>query len=289
MTTTVTTDMFAQIKSALTKAPEQNSKYREILKCEVGNVYTVRILPNVEEPAKTFFHYYTHAWESFSTGQFMSMVSPTTWGGKDPIAETRYSLYKHGNKDEKAKASKVIRRENWLANIYVVNDPANPDNNGQVKLLRFGKQLHKIITDAIEGDDADEFGARIFDMTENGCNFKIKVERQGDFPTYVSSRFASPTKIKGMDEDRMGELLGESHDLESVFPVKSYDELQVVLNEHFHCKQPTVDAAWAPEGGTESDVNENSAGGGTQAKKTEDDVDPLDDDKVKELLAGLGD
>ena len=283
--TTVTNDMFAQIKGALSKEPEQNNRYRDILKCEVGNVYTVRILPNIEDPKNTFFHYYTHAWESFSTGQFMSHVSPQTWGEKDPIAETRYSLYKHGTEEEKAKASKVIRRENWLANIYVVNDPKNPDNNGQVKLLRFGKQLHKIITEAIDGEDADEIGVRIFDLSENGCNLKIKVERQGDFPTYVSSRFASPTKIKGMDDDMVKEVLEGTSDLETVFPVKSYDELKKILDEHFHCKSSSVDDAWAPkETATESEPEPKD-----KKAPAGDDVDPLDDDKVKELLEGLGD
>jgi hypothetical protein len=279
--TTVTNDMFAQIKSALTKEPEQNNRYRDILKCEVGNVYTVRILPNLEDPKDTFFHYYTHAWESFSTGQFMSHVSPQTWGDKDPIAETRYTLYKHGTEEEKAKASKVIRRENWLANIYVINDPKNPDNNGKVKLLRFGKQLHKIITEAIDGEDADEFGARIFDLSENGCSLKIKVERQGDYPTYVSSRFSSPTKIKGMDDDRTEEILGSKIALDTVFPVKTYDELKKVLDEHFHCKVPTVDDGWKPEETTSTQEDKPDT--------TKSGDDPLDDDKVKELLEGLGD
>ena len=35
---------------------------------------------------------------------------------------------------------------------------SNPDNNGKVKILRYGKQLQKIITEAIEGEDAEEFG-----------------------------------------------------------------------------------------------------------------------------------
>ena len=181
MSATYTNSMFDEIKTALAKTNNQgNTKYRDILKLEVGNIYTVRLVPNIEDPSKTFFRYFSHAWESFSTGQYLSNVSPQTWGEKDPISEAKYSLLKHGSDEEKEKAAKIMRRENWLANVFVVNDPTNPDNNGKVKLLRFGKQIHKIIMEAIEGDDSDEFGAKIFDMSPNGCSFKIKVERQGD-------------------------------------------------------------------------------------------------------------
>ena len=278
-TSTISNDMFAQIRGALSQNTGGNSKFREILKLEVGNVYTVRIVPNVSDPAKTFFHYYTYAWNSFATGQFTSNISPQTWGERDPIAEARYSLSKHGTDEEKDKASKVMRRENWLANVYVVSDPTNKDNEGKVKLLRFGKQIYKIIMDAVEGDDVDEFGVKIFDLSPKGCSLKIKVERQGDYPTYVSSRFASPSKL-GLDEEGLEGVLGMAHDLESVFPVKSYDELKKVLDEHFYCKTSSdeVDESWKPE-----PVQEDT-------KKSEtnlDDVDPLDDDKVKKLLEGL--
>ena len=114
--TTYTNSMFDKIKSAMSTQNNQggNSRYKEILKTEVGNVYTVRLIPNVTDPEKTFFHYYTHAWESFATGQYISNVSPQTWNQKDPIAEARFSLGKHGTDEEKAKASKVMRELNAI-------------------------------------------------------------------------------------------------------------------------------------------------------------------------------
>ena len=272
--TTYTNSMFDKIKTAMNTQNNQggNSRYKDILKTEVGNVYTVRLIPNIENPEKTFFHYYTHAWESFSTGQYISNVSPQTWNQKDPIAEARFSLGKHGTDEEKARASKIMRRENWLVNVYVINDPSNPDNNGKVKLLRYGKQLHKIVTDAITGEDSDEYGPRVFDLSENGCNLKIKVERQGEYPTYVSSRFASPTSIDGLDsEQSINQVLENASDLESVFPVMSYDELKEVLNEHFYCRSsdPVESQQSAPKPTPQP---------AAAAVTSTDDVDPLDDD-----------
>ena len=284
MSTTFTNSMFNQLKSALVanQGQQSNSKYKDIMKLTVGNVYTVRLVPNVDAPEKTFFHYYTQGWNSFSTGRYISTVSPQTWGERDPISETRYRLLQHGTEEEKEKAETVLRRENWLANVYVVNDPENPDNNGQLKLLRFGKQLHKIIMDAIEGEDSDEFGAKIFDLTKNGCNLKIKVERQGDYPTYVSSRFAAPSKIPGLTDGKVDDVYSSVTDLESVFPARSYEELKAMLDEHFYCSNGSSEV--------EDDWGSNSKPEPVATPSTDtDSVDPLDDDKVKELLDGLGD
>ncbi len=286
MSTTYTQSMFDQIKSAMTKTTSSNSTYKEIMRLEPGNTYVVRFVPNIEDPGKTFFNYYSHSWESFATGQFISAVSPQTFGETDPIATAKYSLLKHGTDEEKSKAEKILRRENWLANVYVVDDPRNPDNNGQVKLLRFGRQLHKIIVEAIEGEDADDFGPRIFDLSSKGCSFKIKVERQGEYPTYVSSRFAPPSDIN-LEEDDIDKVYRGAHDLETVFTIKSSDELKAMLDEHFHCKKGGVEEAWNPE--PKEEKPRKTVKAETVSVPDEVEVDPLDDDKVKELLDGLGD
>lgn len=231
---TFTTSMFESIKGALTKNNESTaSKIKDYLRCEVGNTYTVRLLPNVKDPSKTFFHYYSYGWNSFATGQLVTVVSPTTWNQRDPIAEERYRVLRNGTDKEKEKALAIKRRENWLVNVYIVNDPVNQDNNGKVKLLRFGRQLHKIVMDAIEGEEAAELGPRIFDLSPKGCNLRIKVEKQGDYPTYVSSKFSTPKEIEGLDEDSYKKIYNSAFDLESYVAVKSYDELKAILEEHY--------------------------------------------------------
>ena len=144
--------------------------------------------------------------------------------------------------------------------------------------------------EAIEGEDAEEFGARIFDLSSSGCNFKIKCEKQGDFPTYVSSRFAPPAEVAGLDDDNIQEVYDNIHDLESVFPVKSYDDLKKVLDEHFHCKSPEqetfTDSAKEVQG--RGSVAYTPEAANVDNTDTSEDDDPLNDDKVKELLDGLG-
>jgi hypothetical protein len=234
MTNMINSSIFQSIKSALAQN-NSNTGITEVLKTEPGNTYTVRLLPFTKDPKKTFFHYYTHGWVSFATGQYIAALSPQTFGERDPIAEERYRILRTGTESEKEKAKAIGRSEKWLVNVLVINDPSTPENNGKVKILRYGKQLQKIIADAIEGDDSEELGPRIFDLSPNGVNLKVKVEKQGDYPSYVSSKFSMPSAIPEMDDTKAKKIYDTVFELDKIFPIKSYDELKTMLNEHYFC------------------------------------------------------
>lgn len=298
---TFTKSMFASIKDALTKEGSAN-RTADILRTKPGNSYEIRLLPNIEDPSKTFYHYYSHGWTSYSTGQYVTAVSPTTWGDRDPIAEHRLKVYRSGSAEEKAKSEAIYRRENWLVNAYVINDPSDPENNDTVKILRYGKQLHKIIMEAIDGEDAGQFGEKIFDLSEAGCTFRVRCERQGDYPTYVSSKFLIPGAIPGLTNDRIKDVYNNCFNLEETFRVKTYDELKVMLDEHFHCIDPGSEqnlqdnvinetAVSKPSSDPEldEDVPMDFDTPKTDSSKEETEDESVDDDKIQQLLAGLDD
>lgn len=228
--------MFDSIKEALTSQDKKQGGLQDIMQLKTGNTYTVRLLPNTKNPKQSLFHHFTHGWNSLATGKYVSAISPTTFGERDPIAEERYKVLRTGTEEEKEKMKVIRRAEQWLVNVYVIDDPSNPDNNGKVKILRYGKQLGNIINSAISGDEAEEFGMRVFDLSKEGVNFKIKVEKQGDYPVYTSSRFTSVGRDLGLSDSKQDEILESTHDLESVFRVKTEDELKQMLDEHFYCK-----------------------------------------------------
>lgn len=275
--------MFESIKSALQKNTSQSS-YKDILRVEVGNNYTVRLLPNVKNPDKTFFHYYSVGWTSFSTGQYITYVSPSTFGERDPVLEAKYRIMRDDSQSEelKKKADSIRRTEKWLVNAYIVKDPTNADNDNKIMIVRYGKQLHKIIMDAIEGEGSEDFGPRIFDLSSNGCNLLIKVEKQGDYPTYVSSKFTMPKAIDNLEGDKIDSIYNNVIDLTSVLPTKSFDEIQDLLDEHFYCKDSST-----------SNKEEKSASAVVSAPSkpstTESSEDLIDESKVNELLRGLDD
>lgn len=235
-----TSTMFQSIKDALAKTENSSSGnplYKEILKFKAGNTYVLRLLPNISAPENTFYHFYTHGWNSFATGQYVSALSLQTVGKPDPIGRERYRLSKFGSSEEKSKVNAVKWQEQWFVNVYVVDDPVNPENNGTVKIFRFGKKLNKLIESAISGDDSDEFGSRVFDLSPNGVNLKLKVEKQGEYIAYDSSRFTSPTDI-GLSEEKQKEIYNNLHDLKAVNTIKTEEDLIEMWNTHFLCESP---------------------------------------------------
>jgi hypothetical protein len=281
---TFNSKMFDSIKQALQKNSVQ-SGYKNILKFEKDKVYTVRLLPNVKQPEKTFFHFYTYDWTSFSTGQYTTAMSPATFGERCPMTETKYRLLRTGTDEEKHKANLLRRNERWLVNVYVVDDPTNAENNGTIKIARYGKQLHKIISDAIDGEGAEDFGPRIFDLSENGANLKIKAEQQGDYITYVSSKFTMPRKIEGMTDAKSQEIYENIFDLTSIVPTKSQEELLQVLDEHFFAK-PTL-LVEKRESTENVDHTEVTIKKEVVEEVKSADIDPSEDENLQKLLADL--
>lgn len=231
-----TSTLFESLKDSLSAKTNTESSFKDFLKCEPDKTYVVRLLPNLEDNSKTRFHYWQHIFDSCVTGKKISILCPNTYGEKCPIDEYRSKVW--ASKNEKLiEQSKPLRKtEKWLYNVYVVSDPTNPDNNGQVKILNAGVQLQKIIQSAIDGDDSQEFGFKIFDLSEAGCNLRIKVEKnEGGYPQYVSSRFMSSSKIEGLDD--IDSIYESVKPLDSFFQRKSYDEIKKLMDTHFFGKE----------------------------------------------------
>lgn len=298
-----TASMFDSIKESLeSQKASGNGNFRDIMKTPVNKKpYVVRLVPNVEHADRTFHHYFQHGWNSKVTGQYMSALCPTTYGERCPVCEARMKLYQTNTEESKELARDLKRKENWLVNVFVQEDPNSSENEGQIKILRFGKQVDKIFTNAISGDEADEFGPKIFDLTENGCSFRIKVEEnEGGYPTYVSSKFKNASKISGMDDDKIEEVHGGIFELDKLNESKSFDDLVEMLNDHFFVDEDQKVASAPVKETVEENVTDTESAPEEDkpaAEETEStpDADPVvdadaDDDaeaKINELLADL--
>lgn len=228
-------NLFDSLKEALASKTNNDSSFKDFMKFEPDKSYLVRLLPNLEDGSKTRFHYYQHIFDSVATGKKVSVLCPNTYGEKCPIDEYRAKMWATKNQTMIDSVKPLKKTEKWLYNVYVIKDPTNPSNEGQVKILNAGAQLQKVIQAAIDGDDAEEFGFRIFDLSDNGCNLRVKVEKNdGGYPSYTSSKFISPSKIEGLDD--VDSVYGSVKSLDTIFQRKSYDEIKEILNYHFFGK-----------------------------------------------------
>jgi len=192
----------------------------------------------------------------------------------DPIGRERYRLSKFGTEEEKEKAKLVKWQEQWYVNVLVVEDPVNPENNGKVKILRFGTKLNKKITSAISGDDADEFGPKVFDLSANGVNFKLKVETQGEYVSYDSSRFTSPIDLK-LTKEKQQEIYDSVFDLESINSLKTESELMDMWNTHFLCVSKSEE---------EQPVQKTVSSVSSKSSAVDEDDSDISDEMIAEIL-----
>lgn len=234
MTKSFTNAMFEKLKEEM-KKNEGSGSFKDMLKFEIGKSYLVRLIPNLGEIEKTFFHYYFHGINSLATGQFMGFLCPTTYGERCPLCEHVMKLYREDNEESKKLATSLKRTEQWLVNTYVIKDPTKEENNGQIKIMRYGRQLNKIIRDAIDGIDAEEFGEKIFDLTEKGCTLRVTVEKnEGGYASYTSSKFLSPGTNpipKEVDTDDFQNNLFEL-EKSSSYDSMSLEEIKELVDEH---------------------------------------------------------
>lgn len=285
-----TSSLFESIKEALNKNTNTESSFKDFLKLEIDKTYIVRLIPNLKNPERTFFHYYNHTWKSNITNQIVSVLCPNTYGDKCPIDEYRSKIYNSKDQAEIEKIRPIKRNEHWLVNAYVVKDPTNPENQGKVKILRYGKQLAKVIESAMTGDESDEFGEKIFDLSEKGCNLKIKVERnEGGYATYVGSKFMSASKLEGADN--LDEIYESTNELDGIFEHKSYIDIKKFFNSHFlgevesEEQSNTVEDSFevaTPQVSTTSTTTSTTA-----SSEVSSDEESEEDKKMREILNSL--
>jgi hypothetical protein len=233
-------NIFDSLKDALSTKDVAESAFKDFLKMEPDKTYIVRLLPNLSDGKKTRFHYYQHVFPSVLSTKKISVLCPHTYDEKCPIDEYRSKAYAAKNETLIDQSKPLKRSEKWLYNAYVIKDPTNPENQGKVKILNAGIQLQKIIQSAIDGDDKEEFGYRIFDLSPNGCNLRIKVEKnEGGYPTYVSSKFTSPSEIDDLED--ADEIYSSVKSLDTIFQHKTYDEIKNLMDVHFFGKDIVQD------------------------------------------------
>ena len=195
-----------------------------------GNGYAViRFLPAPEGEDLPWVKLYSHAFQG--PGGWYIENSLTTVGGKDPVGELNRELWNSGNESDKDVVRKQKRKLSFYANIYVVKDPANPQNEGGVFLYKFGKKIFDKIMDAMQPEFEDETPINPFDFWQ-GANFKLKLKKVAGYWNYDSSEF-----------DRQGPLLDDDDALEALWKkqyslsaftaadqFKTYDELKKRLD-----------------------------------------------------------
>ena len=157
----------------------------------------------------------------------------TTLNDKCPVCEHNSTLWNSGIEANKEIVRKQKRKLSYIANVLIISDPKNPENEGQIKLFKFGKKIFDKITEAMNPEFPDEKPMNPFDFWE-GANFKLKIRNVEGYRNYDKSEFESPEALFGGDDDKLEGLWKKEFSLKDFSDkkhFKPYDQLKARLDK----------------------------------------------------------
>ena len=196
-----------------------------------GNGFAIiRFLPLVDGEEVPWVKVYNHAFQG--PGGWYIENSLTTLGQKDPVGELNNMLWNSGLESDKDLARVRKRKLTYISNIYVVSDPANPQNEGKVFLYKFGTKIFEKIQEVMKPEFQDEEPINPYDFWK-GANFRIKIRKVGGYTNYDASKFDSQAPLSN-DDAQLERIWKSQHALLPFLDssnFKSYDELKARMQE----------------------------------------------------------
>ena len=233
----------AKLVKEVEKTNKVNTGDERLWKPEVdkaGNGYAViRFLPAPEGEDLPWVKMYSHAFQG--PGGWYIENSLTTLNQKDPCSEFNTSLWNSGVESDKQIARNQKRKLAFYSNIYVVKDPANPENEGKVFLYKFGKKIFDKIMGAMQPEFEDESPLNPFDFWQ-GADFKVKIKKVAGYWNYDSSEFAAASPLL-KDDDALEAIWKKEYSLSEIVAAdqfKTYDELKKRLESVLRLNQAPV-------------------------------------------------
>lgn len=222
----------AQLDKITTKSysDPNEGKFWKPTRDKAGNGFAIiRFLPATSGEEMPFVRIWDHGFQG-PTGQWYIENSLTTLNQDDPVSEYNSKLWNTGLESDKELARKQKRRLKYTANILVIKDSANPENEGKVFLYQFGKKIFDKLNDLMNPSFEDENPVNPFDFWE-GANFRLKIRQFEGYPNYDKSEFDAPSPLFE-DDDEIEAVWKQQHSLQELLDpknFKSYSELKAKL------------------------------------------------------------
>lgn len=220
-------------RSLVWQTPEKGTSERP-------KVYEGRFL--VDKNGDFYEKYFYHMFRLGDRWQFVLCEKTFGMDNFCPFCNASSKLYMGTSADKKV-AGQFRKKEKFVANFYVVDDPRDPERdddkkvNGTVKLYEFPWKVEMKLKEEIT-NKKHGLGVAIFDPGEGGYNFLLKVlatkkDRDGNiWPDYSMSEFTRRPSALGTDEE-IDEIMKNTISLKEYVASmrKPDDEIQDVLKK----------------------------------------------------------
>lgn len=193
-------------------------RFWNITSDKTGNgMAVIRFLPvppmDTDSDALEWATVFRHSFED--VGGWFIEECPTTIGEPCFCCESNKEAWATGNEDLRKIAQARKRQLKYISNIYIVSDPGNPENNGKVKLYKYGAKIFNKIQSAMKPEFADEVAFDPFNLW-TGANFVVKKTGSGRDTNYDKSAFQSPGPLFE-DEGKMEEVWKQEQSLKAFY------------------------------------------------------------------------
>jgi hypothetical protein len=207
---------------------------------KVGNgTATIRFLPSPDGEDSPTVRLYKRSFEG-PTGKWYINNCLSTVGKDDPVNDYNNKLLEEAGltwKEAEISNPKLIegirtrkRKEIYISNVLILKDPANPENEGKVKLFNYGPQIRSLIDEVMNPTFEGEQRINPFDLFGDAA-LKIKiVKKDGKWRNYEKSEWI---KAPIDDEKELERIYNSEYPLQPFLAAdqfKTYDELQTQLN-----------------------------------------------------------
>ena len=159
----LTEKLVKEVEKMNTSGSSEDDRFWKLSVDKSQNGYAViRFLPAPEGEDLPFVKVYSHAFQG--PGGWIIDSCLTTLNQKCPVCEHNSGLWNNGTDVGKEQARKQKRKLTYISNIYVVKDPANPENEGKTFLFKYGKKIFDKLTEAMQPEFEDEEAIDPFDF-----------------------------------------------------------------------------------------------------------------------------
>lgn len=229
-------DKLSKALETLNTSSEASSDDDRYWKPEIdksGNGYAViRFLPESphDEDGLPWVKMFRHGFQG--PGGWLIDDCRTTLNEKCPVCEYNTQLWNSGIEANKKIARDQKRKLTYVSNIYVVEDPKRPENNGKVFLFKYGKSIFDKINGAMNPEFEDEKPMNPFDLWK-GANFKVKIRKVDGYQNYDKCEFDSPAPLLD-DDDTLEKVWKQEYSLKELIDpskFKSYDVIKARLDK----------------------------------------------------------
>ena len=223
-------DKLTKAIESLNQSSETSSDDDKYWKPEIdksGNGYAViRFLPEPpqDEDGLPWVKSFRHGFQG--PGGWLIDDCRTTNNEKCPVCEYNTSLWNSGIEANKKIARDQKRKLTYISNIYIVEDPKNPQNNGKVFLFKYGKIIFDKINGAMNPEFEDEKPMNPFDLWK-GANFKLKIRKVDGYQNYDKCEFDSAAPLLD-DDDELEKIWKQEYSLKELIDPSKFNSYEKV-------------------------------------------------------------